>query len=292
MQTFQTLNDFLNSNLPCSPSDAVCLQNIPTDDVLDTSLQIFSSAISLDASAGAFMPMRPVVDGRLITSPLDATASFPSQSKSIIVSTVQNEAGPTIYSSFTTSLSKNDYEGVVEGTLGATRSAVLLTSNNYLVPNATNSSIAVDARVQLEALGTDQVWRCPSWTFARLWAAAGGRAYVGKYAVGVTYPDNAGIAFCTDGAVCHEDDIEVVFGTASAPSQSQKSLIDQVRGRLKSFLTSGSPNSFGSEPWSPVSGNETDALVLGGSGGKAAVGGCDANFWGAEVPYDYQLFDD
>ena len=239
------------------------------------------------------MPLRPVMDGQLLTSPLDATAPFPSQSKTIIVTNVQNEAGPTIYSSFTSPLSVSDFDSIVQQTFGSPRTATLLASSNYAVPNATgNSSAAVDARVQLEAMGTDQIWRCPAWTFARSWAAAGGTVYVGKYVVGATYPDNSAIAFCTEGGVCHEDDIEIVFGTVLKPSSAQNTLIQQEQSRLKSFLAGGSPNAAGAETWIPAAGNNTNALVLGGSGGQAAVGACDPSFWGSQVPYDYQLFDD
>lgn len=69
----------------------------------------------------------------------------------------------------------------------------------------------VDARVQLEKLGTDEVWRCATWTFARSWTQHGGRAFVAQYTVGATYPDNTAIPFCSGaGVVCHEDDIEIV----------------------------------------------------------------------------------
>lgn len=281
------------SQLPCAATDSSCLQGMSTSDVLNLSIEVFGAANSLDAATGQFMPMRPVMDGQLLTSPLDATAPFPSQSKSIIVSNVQNEAGPSIYSSFTSPLSVSDFDSVVLATFGSSRSASLLASAYYTVPNVTgNSSTTVDARVQLEAMGTDQIWRCPAWTFSRLWAAAGGTVYVGKYALGATYPDNSAIAFCTQGGVCHEDDIEIVFGTAPNPTSAQESLIQEVQGRLKSFLSEGTPDSNGAETWSPVKGNDTNTLVFGGSGGNAIAGACEASFWGSSVPFDYQLFDD
>lgn len=262
-----------------------------TDEVLNLSLETFGAANSLDAAAGQFMPLRPVMDGQLLTSPLDATSPFPSQSKSIVVSTVQDEAGPTIYSSFTSPLSATDFAAVVNQTFGPSRTTKLLASPDYAITNSSNNT-AIDARVQLEVMGTDQIWRCPSWTFARAWQAAGGTAYVGEYALGATYPDNSAIAFCTDGAVCHEDDIEIVFGTARNPSSAQKSLIEQIQSRLRSFLSSENPNANGAATWTPVSGNNTNALAFGGSGGAAPVGACDPGFWGSAVPFDYQLFND
>ncbi|KAL5490045.1 hypothetical protein ACEPAI_4878 [Sanghuangporus weigelae] len=287
--TFQTLNDFLKSQLSCDASDSACLNNISTDDIVGISTNVFNTASSLDASAGAAMPLRPVTDGSLVTSPLDITVNFPRQSKTIIVSTVEHEAGPTIYSMFTDPLPEAAFASVCNITLGADRTSKVVNSQHYALP-ASDSTSDVDARVQLETAGTDQIWRCPSWTFARAFAAAGGKVYVGKYVVGVTYPDNEDIAFCKDGGICHEDDIQVVFGTASSPTREQKNLATQIQARMKSFLASGTPNARGYQSWSTVQRSNVNALVLGGSGGGADVGACDPSFWGQEVPYDYQLF--
>lgn len=293
--TFETLNNNLIERLGCDASDSGCLDSISTDNLTDISFALFQDAANLDASAGAFMPMRPVTDGTLITSPLDLTATFPKQSKTIMVSTVKNEAGPTIYGNFNSSMSEQTYEQAVVATFGDARSAVIMNSSFYTaaaVGFADASSAAVDARTQLELLGTDQVWRCPSWSFAREFASAGGTVYVGEYIRGVTYPSNADIAFCAQGGthVCHEDDIEIVFGTGSNPSSDARALTTQIQKRYKSFLAGGTPNAQDLEVWTTVSGNTTNAIALGANGGKIAVGGCDPSFWGSAVEYDYQVF--
>lgn len=241
------------------------------------------------------MPMRPVTDGTFITSPLDLTATFPAQSKTILVSTVKNEAGPTIYGTFPSNMSEQNFELAVTATFGESRSAVIMNSSFYTpaaVGFADATSAAIDARVQLEVLGTDQVWRCPIWSFAREFAAAGGTVYVGEYTRGVTYPSNADIDFCAQGGthVCHEDDIEIVFGTGSNVSSDARALTTQIQERYASFLAGGTPNSQGLENWTPVSGNTTNTIALGGNGGLIAVGACDPSFWGAAVQYDYQVF--
>lgn len=238
------------------------------------------------------MPMRPVTDHSLITSPLDTTAPFPSQSKTIIVSTVRDEAGPAIYSALQDPVSEDDLPIIVNASLGPERTSTVLNSEHYAVSAADSKYVSsFDARSQLENIGTDQIWRCPSWTFARSWAAAGGKVFVGEYALGATYPDNEDIPFCTQGGtVCHEDDIKVVFGTETSPTSAQRTLNYQVQARMKQFFANGSPTARGFENWNPVSGSDVNALVLGGPGGKAAVGACDPSFWGQEVPYDYQLF--
>ncbi|KAH9928110.1 uncharacterized protein B0H18DRAFT_1118131 [Fomitopsis serialis] len=60
-------------------------------------------------------------------------------------------------------------------------------------------------------------------TFARSWASSGGTAYVGMYTVGASYPSNSDVSKCTDsGSICHQDDIEIIFGTA--PTDQRASL--------------------------------------------------------------------
>jgi hypothetical protein len=156
--------------------------------------------------------MRPVYDGVLITSTLDSTSPFPHVSKPIILTTVVNEAGPTIYGWFTTPMDTWLYTAIVRSAFEEPRASNLLAFPGYQVPVLADGQTA-DARVQLEKMGTDQVWRCATWTFARNWIQNGGRAFVAQYTVGATYPDNQGNAFCSGtGVVCHEDDIEIVVG--------------------------------------------------------------------------------
>ncbi len=128
--------------------------------------------------------MRPVHDGVLITSTLDSSSSFPQVSKPIILSTVVNEAGPAIYSLFPAPIGPYTYEGFVYSSFTEPEASNLLAYPEYQVPTLTGGQTA-DARIQLEQMGTDQIWRCPTWTFAR------------------SYCSGAGV-------VCHEDDIEIV----------------------------------------------------------------------------------
>lgn len=154
--------------------------------------------------------MRPVHDGVLITSTLDSSSPFPHVSKTIILSTVVDEAGPVIYGSFPAAMNASFYSAFVNEVVGESRGSTLLSSPYYQVPVLPNGQTA-DARVQLEQMGTDQVWRCAVWTFARNWVQNGGTVYVAQYTVGATYPDNQGIPFCSEaGVVCHEGDIEIV----------------------------------------------------------------------------------
>ncbi|EEB93648.1 hypothetical protein MPER_07663 [Moniliophthora perniciosa FA553] len=150
----------------------------------------------------------------------------------------------------------------------------------------------VDARVQLEKVGTDQMWKCAGWTFARNWVQHGGKAFVGVYIVGSTYPGiNEATSVCgQSGYVCHEGDIEIVFGTVPNPTSAQSTLISEVQRRYKAFLQDGTPNGPGLSPWTQASTTNINPLNLGGTGGPIPEGSCAPSFWGAAVQYDYQIY--
>jgi hypothetical protein len=156
--------------------------------------------------------MRPVLDGSFITTPLDSTAPFPSVSKPLLITSVANEAGPAIYGNIPDPLPESAFSPLCLATfLSTKRTDIIVSSPFYSFPPSGGD---IDSRVQLQELGTDYIWRCSAWTFARNWVQNGGTAYVGKYLVGATYPDNQEVPYCTQpGIVCHEDDIEIVVST-------------------------------------------------------------------------------
>ena len=109
-------------------------------------------------------------------------------SKPVLVTNVRNEAGLSIYGS-TPPISVADYEGAVSSAFGTQPGNAILANVNYAVATLASASGAdvastQDERPTLERLGTDQIWRCPTWTFARNWVGGGGRAFVGLYVVG------------------------------------------------------------------------------------------------------------
>lgn len=205
-----TLQTYFNGLLSCSASDTSCLNSLSLSDVLSAQKNLSTEAVNYVPAAGQAEPIRPVRDGDFITSPLDLTAAFPSQSKTIMLTNVIDEAMYTIYGQFPSPISASYYDSVVDYTFGSLSGSRLLSYQPY-VPAAAAADGTQDARPQLSQMGTDQVWRCPTWTFARNWASNGGTAYVGMYTVGASYPGNSEVPECTDaGSVCHQDDIEIV----------------------------------------------------------------------------------
>ena len=205
-----TLQTYFNGQLSCSASDTSCLDGLSLSDILSAQQNLSNEAVSLVPAAGQSEPIRPVRDGDLITSPLDLTATFPSQSKTIMLTNVVDEAMFTIYYEFPSPISASYYDMVVDASFGSVSGSRLLSYEPY-VPAQASADGTQDARPQLSQMGTDQVWRCPTWTFARNWASNGGTAYVGMYTVGASYPGNSEVSECTGaGSVCHQDDIEIV----------------------------------------------------------------------------------
>lgn len=202
-------------NVNCTASNTACVGALSLSNILSGQDTLLDMAVAgqLDDAAGASEPIRPVRDNVLITSTLDSTAPFPKVSKPVIVSTVRNEAGPTIYGGFPDTVNDSFYEQLVSFTFGTPRTDRILDTAVYAVSPAVDG-VDTDQRPTLEALGTDQIWRCASWQFARNWVGNGGKAYVGEYMVGATYPGNDEVPFCkSGGAVCHQDDIEIVVSS-------------------------------------------------------------------------------
>jgi len=285
--TQQTMQNFFNQQFSCNPSTASCASSLSVSDILSASNTLYSQAIFLDQAAGQGEPMRPIRDGQLISNTLTTSTPFPQVSKPILVTTVANEAGPSIYGGFPSPMSESDYLGFVDWSLGTTRADTVLGNQRYTVQNVGGTS---DARPSLEKMGTDYLWKCSSWTFSRTWASKGGPAYVGMYVLGATYPSNGGIPFCTsNGAVCHQDDIQIVFGTTNNPNTQQAQLTQEIQSRYKAFLTNGNPNVFGLAQWSTATSSSTNAILLGASG-PAPVDACIPTFWGGTALYDYQVY--
>jgi hypothetical protein len=201
------MQTYFNSQIGCSATDTNCLNGLSVSSILNAQMNLFGDAINLDPSAGNAMPIRPVKDGSFITSPLDTTAPFPKETKPLLISTVNNESAYDIFGVFPDPLPLSEFGPLVNATFGTPRTQTILSSSFYAV----NSSGSGDARYNLQVLGTDSLWKCSSWTFARNWVNNGGQAYVGMYVVGATYPGNEQVSACTQpGVVCHQDDIEIV----------------------------------------------------------------------------------
>ncbi|KAG5637762.1 hypothetical protein H0H81_003329 [Sphagnurus paluster] len=287
--TQAALQNNFNGLINCGSTAKSCWNALSLSAILDAQDTLFGDAVDIDPSTGYAQPIRPVRDGVFITSPLDSTAAFPSVNKPIMITSVRDEAGPAIYQQFPDPIPGEWFAPVCEATFGTPRTNTIL-SSPYYPPVTSSLTGQVDARIQLESVGTDYLWKCSGWTFARNWVQNGGSAYVGEYQIGATYAGNEAIPFCsTAGNVCHQDDIEIVFGTVPSPTPAQAALVNEIQKRYQAFLANGNPNVAGLPNWAAASSSNVHALQLGGSG-EVTVGACLPTFWGSSVQYDYQVY--
>ena len=276
--TFTTLQTFYYNQLPCGN----CLSTAVSD-ILDAQDQLANQAFFLDPAAGLAEPIRPVLDGTVLTSSL--TTTFPSNLKPILITTVKDDALIGTYMVFSYPVSAQNFIPALTFTLGADRAAIVANTSFY--PYSQSST---DVRDVFSVIGTDEVWKCPTWTLARAWAARGGTAYVGEFTLGATYPGNEDFAGCVSGGVCHQDDIFILFGTTPNPSADQTSLTNEVQGRWSAFMRGNTPNVSGKTTWSPVSSSgSVTSLNLGGTS-PIDEGPCTPSFWSGVARFDYQIF--
>ena len=227
-------------------------------------------------------PIRPVRDGNLIQYSL--TTTFPSNLKNLLLTTVKDEGGSAIYDAIRDPLPPAYSSYALDSIYGNQSSAI---GAQYKVAEADTD----DARPNLVVIATDSAWRCPDYTFARKWASRGGNVWVGEFTVGATYPVNAQFSYCTsNGAVCHQDDIPIVFGTATSPTAAQTALTAQIQARWGAFVKTGNPNTSGFQNWSQVPYNGVIPVQNLGGGVQNSLGGCDPSVWGNTIKYEYQIY--
>jgi carboxylesterase type B len=201
------------------------------------------------------------------------------------VTTVKDEAGPATYAGIQDPLPSAYFNFVAQTIYGALR-AVAVAAFYQTIEEVTD-----DVRPLMVTIGTDGAWRCPSYAFSRSWASRGGNVWVGEFTVGATYPANAGINFCTtNGAVCHQDDIPIVFGTTTSPTAAQTALTAQVQARWAAFIKTGNPNTSGFSGWSRVTQDGSIPVMNLGGTDPIPLGGCGPSGWGSSIQFDYQIY--
>jgi carboxylesterase type B len=277
--TFNTLQ----SNYYASVNCGNCLTTSVAT-LIDAQNTLIANAPSIDPSTGMGEPLRPVLDGSLITYSL--TTSFPpAWTKNLLLTTTAQDAGQPIYTSIGWALPSSAFDLVAPILYGTPRDAAVAASYGV-------ADLEVDdVRPELVTIGTDGVWRCPNYEFARKWANNGGNIWVGEFTKGATYPQNESLDYCvSDGHVCHEDDIKIVFGNVANPTADQTALITQVQARWGAFIKTGNPNTSGYANWTQVPrGSSVPVMNLGGTS-SIPLGGCDPSIWGSAIKYDYQIY--
>ncbi|TFK30055.1 crystal protein [Coprinopsis marcescibilis] len=270
-------------------NSASCQNSVSLDSILQAQREIFGEAVWWDPVFGLGQPIRPVLDGTFFTNPIEPGASFPSSvNKPLLVTTVKHEGISAIYKSFDPV--DADFYDFICGLTFQSRTTTIQQSPFYVNPPANIVDGVHDFRPTLALMATDYLYKCSGWSFGKAYAEKGGQVFLGEYAIGATYPDNADVPECSSpDTVCHQDDIQIVFGTVPNPTPAQSALITQMQQWYKSFLQNNSPNAPGLPNWPAATSSDPRAIVLGGTGSPSA-GACDPAFWGAQAEYDYQFF--
>jgi len=141
--------------------------------------------------------------------------------------------------------------------VGPTRASAICGCSQFQL----NSSDPDTVRDTLSTVGTLLFWTCAVQANAIAYASQA-NTYLYELLLGCTNPANADDPLCTsNGEVCHQDDIGMVFGTCSSPSSQQTALSNEMMARWAAFATNGNPNIARKTQWSKLGGS-TNLNVL------------------------------
>jgi carboxylesterase type B len=163
--------------------------------------------------------------------------------------TVLNEATPTIFEISPVPLPDAEYEAIMVYFVGLQRATTICAAPEF----ALNSSDPDTVRNTLSNVGTKFFFTCANQANALTYSNKA-NVYLYELTLGCTNPDNEDDPMCTsNGEVCHEDDLSLVFGTCPSPTSQQKAVSNEMIGRWTAFANNGNPNIPGKVQWNKVS---------------------------------------
>ncbi|MBW0538924.1 hypothetical protein O181_078639 [Austropuccinia psidii MF-1] len=295
------------------------LRNLPVERILEVQTDLMAQIPQAIPGVAFSEPFRPVIDNTLIKNDFIYAINHPQNSslfvknRNIILTTVRDEAAPTISSAFNDLTSSQQLPVAIESALGTAASSRFV---DIQASGVYSRELRMEAffdhnetkalKDTLSVFGTDYIWRCANQQVAvnltRNYPSSNGKGFVwlAEFDLGIPYTSSQAIPYCR-GKVCHEDDILPLFGIPSdynmTISFSERKLMAEVGRRWGAFVTDGSPNSKGYINWPPVSSDKRlNMLRLGGICSKIdetqrpwacseAVG-----LWGRKVPFDAQIY--
>lgn len=140
----------------------------------------------------------------------------PADRKPILITTVNAEAGPSIYLGLSGPVPTDEFEPLVEDlSFGNSTFASLIAQSPFYLTPAVMANANFDARTALVTYGTDGAWRCPGYYGALLYASGNEKnVYVAVANTGSVYVDALAEGLnnnpCSQTDVCHEGDIEIL----------------------------------------------------------------------------------
>lgn len=290
------LSPFLEDLTGCSRSsnnDPVqCLRNLSVDAILEAEI---NSNITALPGVNPIYPFGPNIDDRIISTRFGFAVEKGNLLNDVdmIIGFVKDETGSVLSEEFPQLVDQQVYADYLVYSFGEQGALKLLDSPLF----KTMFSISTSGEgyiEELEAIGTEYEFSCPIQLNAGVLAARKlHRIYVYELVQGIQYPTNEGAYLCDkNDAVCHEDDLYVVFGTypISTTTTSQVNLSRQVQSRWAAFAATGNPNTAEFGDWLPaVSLTDLNIYLLGNDTVVPSVNFEQCNFFETNnIPFNWE----
>lgn len=270
-------------------SDKACVKSKPISALLQAQIQTINWALSSnDLSINNAFPLNPVIDGNLISadySSLLSSGNLPNK-VDVLIGFTSNEAGPTINSLFTTPMPSVIITPALQQIFGPARAQTIIDSSAYQLGSGPDAT-----REYLEQIATDYYWRCSNQHNIRSAVLSNGskKTYFYELKKGIQYPTNSVFELCSDDAVCHQDDLLLVFGNYDQNvSQEIKTLSRQIQTAWAKFAKSGTSLKCGNSHWPQVSAQNMNVCNLGE--GTITEGNTDRCDVMDSIQYPFELY--
>ncbi|KAK9235677.1 Alpha/Beta hydrolase protein [Lipomyces kononenkoae] len=274
-------------------SDITCMRSLSLTEVLNAQVSVLSNGPRDYPEINYGQPFSPVIDGTLIEKDFstyveggDLPIKVP-----MIVGTVAAEANSEVEAVISAPVPVTYYPTLLSQLLGAKRAALLLGTGRFL-PNPLQDD---STRLELAFVGKLFYWTCAVQSIAlSYFSNIYSKIYIYETEVGITYPTDADLSLCQGKYVCHQADIEPLFGTydASSVTGRQIAVSQEIQERWYQFIKSGSPNGGSYVRWKPI--GSTVRLNLLKIGEAKVVSRHFADkcgiIFGKLVNFDYQLY--
>ncbi|KAK9390633.1 Alpha/Beta hydrolase protein [Lipomyces mesembrius] len=274
-------------------SDISCMRGLSLTDILTAQAAVMSNGPGTYPEINSAQPFSPVIDNTLIMKDFSTyveRGNLPIQVP-LIVGTVADEGNSQVEGVFSSPVPVTYYPIILAKFLGAKRASLLLATLHFLPDPQKDDS----TRLELAFVGTLFYWTCAVQRIAlSYFSNMDKQVYIYETEVGITYPANADLSLCKAKYVCHESDIEPLFGTynASAVTSAQIAVSQEIQERWYQFIKTGNPNSGSYAYWKPLrSTHKLNLLKIGKSKvvSRLYADQCSRIF-GRMVNFDYQLY--
>ncbi|KAK9257355.1 Carboxylesterase [Lipomyces tetrasporus] len=274
-------------------SNIACMRSLSLTDILAAQAAVVSNGHGTYPEINYAQPFSPVIDSTLIKKDFSTyveKGNLPIQ-VSMIVGTVADEGNSHVEDILSSPVSVAYYPTILAEFLGVKRAGLLLATSEFVPDPAVDDS----TRLELAFVGKLFYWTCAVQRLALSYVNnMSKKVYIYETEVGITYPADASLALCQGSYVCHEADIEPLFGTynSSAVTSAQIAVSHEVQERWYHFIKTGDPNSGRYTYWKPLKSTfKLNLLKIGKS--KVASSRyphkCGSIF-GRLVNFDYQLY--